>query len=97
MDDRRPVRGFLGPFAIEVSVEDGFDGREGTGADGQRPLTGRFQPLAAAAPGELDDAATGSEALLGVWPLTQDNLNEGGGMRADCAGLCLMRSSVQSP
>ena len=55
-----------------------------------------FEPLAAVSPGELDDAATGSEALLGVWPLTQDNLYEGGGMRADCARLLLLRSSVQS-
>jgi hypothetical protein len=28
VNDRRSVRGFFGPFAIELGVEDGFDGAE---------------------------------------------------------------------
>src|SRR5262249_55526561 len=69
VSDCRPVRGLLGPFAIEASVEDGFDGLERARANNQRPLTSCFQPLAVVARGEVEDAAAGSEALLGVRPL----------------------------
>jgi hypothetical protein len=47
VDDRRPLRGFLGPFTIELGIEDGFDGAEGAGADGECSLAGRLHPLGA--------------------------------------------------
>jgi hypothetical protein len=66
MNDRRSVRGFLGPFAIELGVEDGFDGTEGAGADGKCSLTGCLYALARKASHEPHDAEAGAEALLGV-------------------------------
>src|SRR5215831_4099993 len=87
VNDRGPLRGFFGPFAIELGVEDGFDGAEGAGADGERALAGRLHPLAGKAPYKLHDAAAGAEALLGVSLLAQDDLDECGGVRADLGGL----------
>jgi hypothetical protein len=68
-----PSRGFLGPFAIELGIEDGFDGAEGAGADGQCSLAGRLHPLARKASNEVDNAAASAEALLGVPLLAQDD------------------------
>src|SRR5690349_23323580 len=87
VNDRRPFRGFLGPFAIELGIEDGVDGAEGTGADGECSLAGRLHPLAREASNKVDNAAAGAEALLGVPLLAQDDLDECGGVRADLAGL----------
>src|SRR5215470_3428833 len=87
VNDRGPLRGFFGPFAIELGVEDGFDGAEGAGADGERALAGRLHPLAGKAPYKLHDAAAGAEALLGVTLLAQDDLDECRGVRADLGGL----------
>src|SRR5262249_24483759 len=89
VDDRRPFRGFLGPFAIELGVEDGFDGAEGTGADDEGALAGRFHPLARKASYELHDAATGAVALLRVPLFAQDDLDEDSRMWPDLGGLAL--------
>ena len=43
VNDRWPIRGLLGLFAIELGIEDGFDGGEGAGAHGE-PLAGCFHP-----------------------------------------------------
>src|SRR6516162_6889100 len=82
VNDRRSVRGLLGPFAIE----DGFDGGEGAGADGECSLTGGLHPLASKASHEVHDATAGAEALLGVSLLAQDDLDECGGVRPDLGG-----------
>src|SRR5262249_40689507 len=95
VSDHRPVRGLLGPLAIEARVEDGFDGLERARADDERPFTGCFQPLAVVAPSEVEDAAARSEALLGVRPLAQDTPDERRGMRSDCAGL--VRDALERP
>src|SRR5262249_4706850 len=87
VNDRRPLRGILGPFAIELGVEDGFDGAEGSGADGERSLTGRLHPLASKASREPHDAKAGAEALLGVSLLAQDDLDECAGVGPDLSGL----------
>src|SRR5215831_302674 len=89
VNDRGPLRGFLGPFAIELGVEDGFDGAEGAGADGERALTGRLHPLASKASHEVYDATAGAEALLGMSLLAQDDLDECRGIRPDLGGLAL--------
>src|SRR5689334_3788921 len=93
VNDRRPLRGFLGPFAIELGVEDGFNGAEGASADGECSLAGRFHPLAGKAPYKLDDATAGAKALLGVSLLAQDDLDECDGVRADFGGLALDASN----
>src|SRR5262245_25343304 len=80
VNDRRPVRGFLGPFAIELGFEDGLDGAEGSGADGKCSLAGRLHPLARKASHEVHDAAAGAEALRGVSLLAQDDFDECGGV-----------------
>src|SRR6516225_9019558 len=87
VNDRRSVRGFFGPFAIELGVEDGFDGAVGAGADGECSLAGRLHPLARKASYELHDATAGAEALLGVSPLAHDDLDECAGVRPDLGGL----------
>src|SRR5262249_943877 len=89
VDDRRPFRGFLGPFAIELGVEDGFDGAEGTGADDEGALAGRFHPLARKASYELHDAATGAVALLRVPLFAHHDLHEDSRMGPDLGGLAL--------
>src|SRR5215510_12942815 len=87
VNDRRPLRGFLGPFAIELGIEDGFDGAERAGADGECSLTGGLYPLARKASNEVDDTKAGAEALLGVSPFAQDDLDECGGVSPDLVGL----------
>src|SRR5262249_60511607 len=88
VSDRGPLRGFVGRFAIELGVEDGFDGAEGVGADGESALAGCFHALARKASHEVHDATAGAEALLGGPLLAQDDLDECGGCRSDlgCLG-----------
>ena len=86
---RRPVRGGCGPFAIEVGLQDRGDGGVGARADLQRAVTGGFEPLAAEALGVPQNADTGAEALLGMRPLAQDDLDERGCLRADLVRLPL--------
>src|ERR1700730_9500941 len=89
VNDRWSVRGFLGPFAIELGVEDGFDGAEGAGADGEGPLAGSLHPLARKAYYEGDAAPAGAGGLRRGSLLAQDDLDECSGVRPDLAGLAL--------
>src|SRR5262250_1636116 len=75
MQDRRVVRGApLRGLAIEVVVEDGFDGAVGPGADLQRPQGGGLEARPAEGLGQLDDAEAGPEALPWMRPLLQDQV-----------------------
>src|SRR5215470_89552 len=87
VDDRRPLRGFVGPFGIELGIEDGFDGAEGAGADGECSLTGGLYPLARKASNEVDDTKAGAEALLGVPLFAQNDLDECGSVSPNLGGL----------
>ena len=86
VDYRRPVRGRCGPLAIEVVLQDRVDGGVGARADLQRPAAGGLEPLGPVALGQPQDADAGAEALLGVRPLAQDDLDECRGVAPDLAG-----------
>src|SRR5215813_15556593 len=53
----------------------------------ERPAASGFEPFAAIAVGEPQDADAGAEALLGVRALLQDDLDERRGMVPDLTGL----------
>ena len=75
MQDRRAVRGArLRGTPIEVVVEDGFDRAVGAGTDIAGTLRRRFETRGAIGTGQPDDAQTGTEALLRVRPLLEDQL-----------------------
>ena len=72
---RRPVRSLVGPSAIEVVLEDRFYAGVGARADRERPTAGHLQPIATVGFGKADDANRGTEALLGMRALTQNDLD----------------------
>jgi len=75
MKDRRAVGATVrGGMAIEIVVEDGFDGAVGPGADVERPRRGRFHPLRAEDFDQPDDAEAGPEALLRMGSFFQDQV-----------------------
>ena len=87
MEDRRAVRGPLGPcLAIEVVVEDGLDRAVAAGADLKGAQAGRFDALAAEGLGQPHDAQAGAEALLGMAAFFEDQLAQGAGGLADGRG-----------
>jgi hypothetical protein len=53
------------------------------------------EPLAVVASGGRDDAASGSEALLGVRPPAQDHLGQSRGIGANC--VCLLLDALECP
>ena len=57
--------------AIEPMLEDGVDVAVGTGADGEGPRTGRFQPRVAVALTEPQEPQAGAVALLGMRAVCQ--------------------------
>jgi hypothetical protein len=75
-------------------VEDGTDRAVGESADFDGARGGGFQTGDAERAGQPQDAEAGSEALLGVRPLLQDELAERGSCRT-AARVRLNRSSVQ--
>ena len=74
--DRRPVRGRYRPSAIEVVFEDRVDRAVGARTDIERAGAGSFEPFTPIALGEPDDADAGTEALLGVRTLAQDDFDQ---------------------
>src|SRR5438552_1896399 len=78
VNDRRPVRGGLGPLAIALGLQDRLHRRERARADLQCSRAGCLQPLGAIALGEPNDADAGAEALLGMFALAQNDLDERG-------------------
>jgi hypothetical protein len=77
MDDRRTVRGSLvSGVSIELVIEDGADRAIAERTDLDGACRGGFQPCDAERPCQPQDAKAGSEALLGVGPLLQDEIAE---------------------
>ena len=88
MDDRRTVRGsLLCGVSIELVVEDGTDRSVGERADLDGARRGGLQTCDAERSHQPQDAETGSEALLGVRSLLQDEIAERRGCRADECGI----------
>ncbi len=97
MEDRHGVLAALrGGVAIELVVEDGFDGAIGAGADIERPRRGRFHPVRSEGFDQPDDAEAGAEALLGMRSFFQDQIAQRRRRRPDSAASRRMRSIVQS-
>ena len=65
-------------------------------ADLDGSATSGFQPLAAISLGEPQDADAGAEALLGMRPLLQDDLDQRWAWRPISPACRLRRSGVQS-
>ena len=70
---------------VEAMFEDRVDMPVGARADGDGPGTGGLQAGVAIALGEPQDAEAGAVALLGVRPVGEDSLDEGGRVGADRA------------
>src|SRR5438445_2956540 len=88
MEDRRAVRSTLvRGVSIEFVVEDGADRSIGERANLDSARCGGFQTCDAERPHQAQDAEAGSESLLGVGPLLQDQLTERRGCRADQGGV----------
>src|SRR3990167_8718016 len=66
--------------------EDRVDMPIGARADGDGAGAGGLEAGVAVALGEAQDPEAGAVALLGVRPIGEDGLDEGGGLRADRAG-----------
>ena len=67
-------------------LEDGVDVAIGARLDGAGARARGFQPVAAVALGEAQDAEARAIALLGVRAIGEDRLHQGGGLGADRAG-----------
>ena len=91
MNDRRPVRGRVGPFAINIVLEDRVDRRVGPRADIEGTSAGRFQPVRAMRLGQPDNADAGSKALFGMRALAQDDLDERRRAGAEQPGPALLK------
>ena len=91
-----PSAGVAGRSAIEVVLQDRVDRAIGARPDLERAAASGFEPFAAIALGEPQDADAGAEALLGMGALPQDDLDERRGVAADLTGLPPRRSGVQS-
>ena len=88
MDDRRTVRSpLLCGVSIELVVEDGANRAVGERADLDGVRCSGFQPCDAERPRQPQDAEAGSEALLGMGSLLQDEIAERRGCRADEGGV----------
>src|ERR1700757_3278639 len=84
---RRPVRGRCRPLAIEVVLQDRVDRAIRARADLERTTASGWEPFAAIAFGEPQDADAGAETLLGMRALLQDDLDERRGVAPDLTGL----------
>src|SRR6478609_8431716 len=88
MDDRRTVRSpLVCGVSIELVVEDGADRAIGERADLDGMRCSGFQTCDAERPRQPQDAEAGSEALLGMGSLLQDEIAERCGCRADEGGV----------
>src|SRR6266851_6890157 len=74
---------------IEAVLKDGVDRAVRSGADLEAAAARRLEPLDTVLAGQPQDAETGAEALLGMRPAAQDDLDQGGGIVADGGGLAL--------
>src|SRR5262245_8778361 len=88
MDDRRTVRGpLVCGVSIELVVEDGADRAIGERADLDGVRCSGFQTCDTERPRQPQDAEAGSEALLRMGPLLQDEIAQRRGCRADERGV----------
>ena len=82
-------------LAIEAFVENRADGTVGSGADLEATAAGGFEPFCAVLASQAQNAEAGAEALLGMGPAAQDDLDQGGGVGSDDVASRWMRSCVQ--
>src|SRR5438067_11805196 len=88
MEDRRAVRSTLvRGMSIELVVEDGADRSVGERANLDGARCGGFQTCDAERPHQTQDTEAGSESLVGVGPLLQDQLTERRGCGRDEGGV----------
>src|ERR1700737_4190624 len=87
MEDRRAIRCLVRGVPIELVVEDGTDRSVGERADVDGARGGGFQTCDTERSCQAQDAKTGSEALLGVRPVLQDELAERCGCWPDEGGV----------
>src|SRR5437867_5946457 len=88
MEDQRAVRSTLVcGVSIELVVEDGTERAVGERADLDGARGGGFQTCDAERPRQPQDAEAGSEALLRMRPLLQDEIAECRGCRSDEGGV----------
>ncbi len=76
-------------LAIEAVLKDRADRAVGSGADLEPAPARRLEPFGAVLAGEPQDAEASAEALLGMGPAAQDDLDEGVGVGADGGSLAL--------
>src|SRR6266481_5425949 len=86
VDQERRLRGG-GGGALAMVLQDGGNGGVGPGAEYQRAGAGGIDPFGAIALDQAQDADAGAEALLGMGPRAQDDIDQHGGVRADRLGL----------
>ena len=87
MRDRRPLRGRLGPVAMQVVLQDRGDRAVGHAADLEGASASGLEGIAAVWPGEAHDGEACPEALLGVGLGLQDQVDEHAGAGADALRL----------
>src|SRR6478735_6318814 len=84
--DRRRLGRLNGPAAVETVVKDRFHRGQGARIDRQRPVAGGLEPFRAVTARQPQDAEAGAEALLGVRPVAQDDVDEDRGGGPDAGG-----------
>ena len=98
---RAPARPAPAAEALSrAALQDGGDRGVGPGADRQSLRAGGIDPLGAIALDQPENADRRAEALLGMRPRAQDDVDQGGGVGADLAGLAadaLMRPVAVAP
>src|SRR6266436_886973 len=82
-------------MAIELVVEDRPHRAIAERADLDRAGAGGVQARGAKRSHQAHNAETSAEALLGMWPMLEDLLAQGGGRRADAAGV--LANALNSP
>src|SRR5262245_24437212 len=88
MQDRRVIRGAPGSRTpIEVVNEDRLERAIAARADIDGAGSGSLQPFAPVGRSEPQNAEAGTEALLGVRPLVEDEIAQGTGRRPDRRGV----------
>ena len=86
MDQQRQLRRATGG-ALAAVLQDSGDRGVGPGAEHQRAGAGGINAFGAVALDQAQNADAGAEALLGMRPRAQDDIDQRGGVRADRLGL----------
>src|SRR5258708_21902177 len=80
---------------LATVLEDGGNRGVGAGAEHQRAGAGSIDPFGAITLDQAQDGDAGAEALLGMRPRAQDDIDQHGGVRAD--RLRLMADALVGP